>query len=65
VKLDKKQRTHNTAFAKMAGEVYLELFLHLTKFCARRQICAFYPPSSQSLIVSGKQNKPTEQHELK
>ena len=32
-----RMAAHNTAFAKMAVEVILELFLHLTKFCARRQ----------------------------
>ena len=25
---------HNMGFAKIAGEVILEIFLHLTKFCA-------------------------------
>ena len=43
-----QKTTGNTAFAKMADEVILELFLHLTKFCTGRQSGAFYPPSSQS-----------------
>ena len=45
-----RKSTHNMRFAKMAGNVVLEIFLHLTKFCAMRQISAFYPPSSQSAI---------------
>ncbi|MBF9255814.1 hypothetical protein I2I11_21120 [Pontibacter sp. 172403-2] len=39
---------YNMRFAKMAGDVVLGNFLHLTKVCAGRQSCAFYPPSSQS-----------------
>jgi hypothetical protein len=49
----KIKTAYNMRFAKMAGDVVLEIFLHLTKFYAGRQFCAFYPPSSQIAIVSG------------
>ena len=41
-------QAHNMGFAKMAGDVVYEIFLHLTKFGAGRPSGGFYPPSSQS-----------------
>lgn len=41
-------RAANMGLAKMAGDVILEVFLHLTTFCAGRQIFALYTPSLQS-----------------
>jgi hypothetical protein len=58
----KIKTAYNMCFAKMAGDVILEIFLHLTKFYAGRQFCAFYPPSSQSAIVVGKLKRKPNAH---